>query len=355
MRIAQLVSNLHSVQPFAYHAIYSHVAWLTNGLVKTGHHVDLYGAGDSHVNAPVHSVWPTNTNSSIPDENIRRHYVHLLISKCISEASQYDIIHTHFSVLSGFYAPLSPVPVLNSIHSPVEESLKPIMAAQKNMRYISFSLAQRTTFPELNWVANIYHGVDTKLFTYNDQPEDYVLFMGRITEGKGVHHAIAAAKAAGLQLIIAGKSYVSEGYWHKEIEPHVDGKSVRYVGEAKFEDKIDYLRNAKALLFPVELDEVFGMAMIEAMACGTPVIGFRRGSVPEIVADGQTGYVVDTVEQMVTAIRNIDRISRQATRKRAEMLFSVEKMVTGYSRVYERILGETSYRKTNANTNKLTH
>ncbi|MBU2037487.1 glycosyltransferase, partial [Patescibacteria group bacterium] len=153
------------------------------------------------------------------------------------------------------------------------------------------------------------------------------------------------AKAANVPLIIAGRSYLTESYWQSQIEPHIDGKMVRYVGEADFEKKIEWLKNAKALLFPTQFDEIFGLVMIEALACGTPVIGWNKGSVPEIIQNKKSGYVVADIPEMIDAINNVDKINRNDCRKRAEIFFSAEKMVTGYVKNYERIIKEHSFRQ----------
>lgn len=340
MRIAQLVSNLHPVNARSNHAIYSHTGILADAFVEKSQDVTLFASSDSETKAKLHGVPPEEIVQADLPEAIRRHYTHSLISQCYNKAAEFDIIHSHFTLLSSFYSNLVKTPTVCSIHSPITEDLKPIIEQFKNNRYISFSLSQRKQFPELNWVANIYHGIDTNLFAYNEEPEDYFLYIGRITEEKGIHYAIEAAKAAGVKLLIAGRTYATEGYWHKHLEPHIDGKNVRYVGEANLERKIELYRNAKGLLFPTQYDEVFGLVMIEAMSCGTPVIGWNKGSVPEVVQDGETGYVVNSVEEMTEAIKKIDKISRKACRERVERLFSVEKMVQGYLKVYHRIVKE---------------
>jgi len=342
MKIAQLNSNLYKAEPNSNHAIYSHVAWLANGLVDLGNEVTLYGSKGSKVNCPIVSVLPGPASELKIEDSIRKYYTHLAVSKCYTNAESYDIIHSHLNLVPNFYSPLVKTPTVTSVHTPVNKDFYELMLKCSDANYISFSHAQRKTMPKLNWVANIYHGIDTKLFSFNPNPQPYLLYLGRVTEQKGVHLAIEAAKAAGLQLIIAGYSYQNEGYWHEQIEKHIDGKTVRYVGEADLEQKINYLKNATAILFPTHKDEPFGYVMIEAMSCGTPVIGFNRGPVPEVVADKKTGYVVDSVKGMVKAIKNIDKISRIATRERAEKLFSVEKMVTGYQKVYERIISENT-------------
>ncbi len=338
MRIAQLTSNFHKVSTVSTQAIYSHAAFLTNGLVERGNDVTLYGSGDSETKGKLFSV----TEGTIfgQPEDMRRSYLNLLISKCYENASNFDIIHSHFTLLSSFYTRFTQTPTIISVHSPIDEKLKPFISMYKDIYYVSFSLAQRKQMPELNWAANVYHGVDTKVFQYNETPQDYFFYLGRITEEKGVHYAIEAARAAGVKLIIAGLSYQDEGYWHNQIEKQIDGKLISYIGQADFETKIEYLRNAKALLFPTQYDEVFGLVMIEAMACGTPVIAWNKGSVPEVIQDGYTGYIVNNVDAMVKGIKNIDKINRQACRDRAERFFSVEKMVSGYEKVYLRTIEE---------------
>ncbi len=338
MRIAQLVSSLYPVGARSNQAIYSHVSTLTETFVGLGHDTHLYAAGDSQTAAKLHSVIGAAQEVRSLPADIQRYYIHSLISECYEHASDYDIIHSHFSLLSSFYVGLTETPTIISIHSPIREGIKPFLMRYRNHNYVSFSHAQREQMPELNWVANIYHGVDTELFAFNKFPEDYYLYLGRVTEDKGVHFAIEAAKAAGVNLVIAGRSYPNEGYWHKTIEPEINGKTIRYIGEADLEHKIEWLKNAKALLFPTQYDETFGLVMIEAMSCGTPVIAWNKGSVPEVVQDKQTGYIVDSVDGMVKAIKAIDKISRKETRERAEMYFSQQKMTSGYLKVYERII-----------------
>jgi len=347
MKIAQIISNFHNTSPLAKQAIYSHVAWLTNNLVNLGNDVTLFASGGSTTKAKLISVVENQTSElDIPDETKKR-YDHMLLSKCYSKASAFDIIHSHFTLLSSFYSTLVDTPTIQSIHSPITEDIKPFLSPFRANRYISFSLAQRKAMPELNWFGNIYHGVDTNIFSFNQKPEDYFLFLGRITEEKGVHLAIKAAKATGVKLIIAGRSYPTEGYWHKKIEKYIDGKNIKYVGEADFKTKIELYKNAKAVLFPTQYDEVFGLVMIEAMACGTPVIGWNKGSVPEIINNGKTGFVVKNIAEMARAISAINTISREETRKRAELYFSIEKMVEGYAKIYARIIEEKKYKKAN--------
>lgn len=345
MRIAQLVSNFHPVRETFNKAIGSHVAWLTNGLVSRGHDVHLFASSDSTTKATLHANTISLYGQNLPEE-VLKYYMLLNISKCYEYAQKHcDIVHSHYNLLSSFLSHASTVPTVISLHSPVTERIRPLLMHFKNERYISFTLAQRKQMPELNWYANIYHGVDTKHFSFNEAPEDYFLYLGRITEDKGVHLAIEAAKKAGVKLRIAGVSYPGEGYWQRFVEPHIDGETIRFFGEATYQSKVSLYRGAKALLFPTQVAEVFGYVMIEAMSCGTPIIGYNKGSVSEIVKDGQTGYVVSSVDEMVDAIKKIDSIDRKKVRQRAETYFSVEKMVKGYERVYKRVLEEVHFKK----------
>lgn len=346
MKIAQLVSCLHSVSPEANNAIYSHVGLLCDGLTNKGHAVTLYAAGDSKTKAKLISVYPKAISAS-PEvsERQRSLYFNWLISKCYENSNNHELIHTHFTLLSSFYRRLTKTPTVVSIHSPIDEEIKPFLLEHRKARYISFSLAQRKQMPELNWYANIYHGVDTEKFAFNPKPKDHFLYLGRVTEDKGVHFAIEAAKKAGVMLIIVGRTYQDEGYWHSHIEKNIDGVNIGYVGEQNMNQKIKLLQKAKALLFPTQCEEVFGYTMIEAMSCGTPVIGWNKGAVPEVIKHGKSGYIVNSVEEMVEAIKNIDKISREETRKRAENFFSIKKMITGYQNVYRRILDEINYKK----------
>lgn len=338
MKIAQLTSNFYSSAPNVNMAIYSHAAWLANGLTTHGNEVTFFGAGGSDVKAKTVTFPDKATLDMDMTDDMRRYYLHALISECYKRAADFDIIHTHLTLWPSFYSPLVKTPTVMSLHSPLPADIKQLVQKYKDHYYVSFSLAQRKKMPELNWVANVYHGVDTQLFNFNPHPQDYFLYLGRVTEEKGVHLAIEAAQAAGVPLLIAGHSYPKEGYWHDQIEQKIDGKMVRYVGEANLQAKIELLQNAKALLFPTQYDEVFGLVMIEAMSCGTPVIAWNKGSVPEVVKHGKTGYVVDSVQGMTDAIKSIDKISREATRERAITFFSVETMVSNYERMYVKII-----------------
>lgn len=338
MKIAQISASYTPVSERENKAIYSHVAWLIEGLVDKGNEVHLFASNKSKTSATLHSLDFIQGNQIAIEQ--KRYEQWGLLSDCYKKANEgmFDIIHSHFNVMSAFFCDVTKTPTLISIHSPIEQWMIPILRNYKHLNYVSFSLSQRSQLPELNWVANIYHGVDLDLFTFNEKSEEYALFLGRITSDKGTHHAIAAAGKSNIDLQIVGSSYQTEAYWHDEIAPHINGTSVRYLGEATLDEKIPILQKAKVLLFPIEWEEPFGYVMIEAMACGTPIIAFNRGSVSEIVKDGVTGFIVNTVEEMAEALKKIDTIDRREVRKRAEMFFSSKQMVDNYNIVYKRII-----------------
>lgn len=345
MRIAQLVNNFRKTLVTTNNSIYSHAALLTNGLRARNNDVTLYASGDSVTEGRLAAVTETNTAEMQVEDRVKKNLTHLLISKAYHEAENFDIIHSHFTITSSFYSDLVKTPTLQSIHLPITPDQELLLRKFKHHNYVSFTLAQRRAMPELNWVANIYHGLDLGEFQFNPHPQEYFLYLGRIAEDKGLHLAIEAAKAANVPLLIAGRSYQKDGYWHNSIEKHIDGKQIRYVGETGYDAKKDLLKNAKGLLFPSQVEETFGLSMIEAMASGTPVIAWDKGSVPEVVKDRTTGYIVSSVAGMVKAIQNVDKLNREESRKRVEKFFSADKMVTGYERVYLRLIEQAAKQK----------
>jgi glycosyltransferase involved in cell wall biosynthesis len=350
MKIVELGRDLHPMSNISNNAIYSHAASLSDGLSDMGHEVHVFCSNESVSRAIMHSSGePLSRVDAL--EKIKSYTTLSHISNAFEFAKKegVDIIHSHFTLLSSFFYRLLDIPTVLSVHSPISDDIRPFLEKYRDCRFVSFSLAQRKQMPELNWVANIYHGVDTSTFSFESEPEDYMLYLGRVTEEKGVHFAIETAKATGIPLKIAGPSYPNEGYWHKKIEPFIDGKLIQYVGHVNFFEKIKLLQKAKVVLFPTMYNEAFGYVMIESMSCGTPVIGFGNGSVPEIIKDGKTGYVVNNVQEMIEAVAKIDKIDRKVVRKRAEDLFSLRKMISGYERVFKRIVEEIKFKKEKIN------
>lgn len=339
LNVAQVAPTSKSISAHQNSAIYSHIANLVDGFSMKKYNVTLFANPASEVKGTVKSsVFHFDEASK---QSLSRYEQWGLLSDCYLEAKndEFDIIHSHMNIMTGFFSRIEKkTPTLISIHSPIEEWMKPVLLKHRDEKYISFSLAQRNQMPELNWYANIYHGVDTDLFAFEKEPEDYILFLGRITHDKGVHIAIEAAKAANINLRIAGRSYSTESYWNKMIEPHINGTTVRYVGEVSLEHKIKLIQKAKAVIFPTLYHEAFGYVLIEAMSCGTPVIAFPNGSVPEIVKDGRTGFLVKNEIEMIEAMNKISEIDRQKVRNRAEQFFSLKRMINHYESVYHRAI-----------------
>lgn len=345
MRIAEVAPINHRISPDSVYGIYSNVAYLCDGMVDAGNDVTLFAAKDAKTKAHVESVIKKNSRDmGLEDANVM-HLNHMNLSRCFQRARRFDIIHSHYSTIGTFYAPLVDTPVVHSVHNPLPQSFIDIKEYVKNQRFISFSLAQRRLYPDLNWIANIYHGVDQNVYTYSPKSKGYLLFLGRVIEEKGAHTAIEAAKAAGMRLIISGMSRHDESYWQKHIEPYIDGTTIQFVGPSDLKKKIKLLQGADAVLFPTRRNEPFGLVMIEAMSCGTPVIGFADGAVPEVIQDGVSGYVVDDTKEMIEAIKQLNKIQRSDCRKRAEMYFSKKKMVAGYLKVYQRVIDELQYKR----------
>lgn len=347
LKIAQIAPSRVPIDPNSNKAIYSHIGNLVNELSKKKHKLTLFAHHESETLGNLISANFSNDFNGEGKDSLTRYEQWGLLSDCYKMANnkEFDVIHSHLTMMTGFFSRIeNKTPTLISIHSPIEEWMKPILLKHKDEKFISFSLAQRNQLPELNWYANIYHGIDTSLFSFESEPEDYVLFIGRITHDKGAHIAIEAAKGANVPIRIAGRSYSTENYWHESIEPHINGNDVRFFGEVSLAEKIPLIQKARAIIFPTLYQEAFGYVLIEAMACGTPVIAFPNGSVPEIVKDGITGFLVNDKEGIVAALSKIDTIDRKKVRDRAEQFFSLKKMVSHYESVYQRLISETKYK-----------
>ncbi len=349
IRIAQIAPSGTPINAKENKAIYSHIGNLVDELTKKKHKLTLFAHPESETLGSLVSSNLSNDFTGQGKDNLSRYDQWGLLSDCYEMAKNkdFDVIHSHLTVMTSFFSRLEKkTPTLISIHSPIEDWMKPILLKHKEEKFISFSLAQRKQLPELHWYANIYHGVDTNLFSFEDEPEDYVLFIGRITHDKGAHVAIEAAKKSGVPIRVAGRSYSTENYWHQMIEPHINGKEVRFFGEVSLEEKIPLIQKARAIIFPTLYQEAFGYVLIEAMSCGTPVIAYPNGSVPEIVKDGVTGFLVNNKEEIIEALSKIDTIDRKKVRNRAEQFFSLKKMIAHYESVYKRLLNERRFKDT---------
>jgi glycosyltransferase involved in cell wall biosynthesis len=341
MRIAQLAPTYERVPPAAYGGTELIVHLLTEELVRRGHDVTLYATGDSLTAAHLRSVTPQPVRYGDWTDGLRHaEYLQLANAQaCFLDAAAgaFDLVHNHAGVEGLVLASSSRTPVLTTNHNPYAEPVKPIWDAYPWAHH-ALSSASAATFPSRGALPPIHHGIDVGSFTFGEHPEGYLLFLGRFSREKGAARAIDAARAADRPLVLAGKvDSADEAHFAADIEPHIDGDRVRYVGEADFAAKTRLLQGADALLFPIDWNEPFGLVMIEALASGTPVIGLRRASVPEVVEHEVTGFVVDDVGAMVDAIGQLGEIDRRVCREQAERRFDVSRMVDDYERHYDTV------------------
>lgn len=310
------------------------VSLLTEGLVERGIDVTLFASADSVTHAKLDAVCPRPLEEDPSlDPKV---WEALHIANAFEKADRFDLIHNHYDFLPLTYTGLFQTPVVTTIHGFSSDRIRPVYRRyDRRVVYVSISDADRD--PSLSYVATVYHGIDLAEFTLRDQPGRGLVCFGRIHPDKGVAEAVAVAEATGLPLVIAGIVH-DRDYFERDIAPHVDGDRIRYVGSLGPADRDELLGSALALLHLVEFDEPFGLSMVEAMACGTPVIARRRGSVPEVVDEGVTGFVVDDVAGAVGAVDRVRVLDRRAVRARCAERFSRDRMVADYIDVYERVL-----------------
>ncbi|AKB18558.1 MULTISPECIES: glycosyltransferase [unclassified Methanosarcina] len=310
------------------------VSLLTEGLVKRGIDVTLFATADSHTAGKLHAVCPSPYEED--KDMIIKVYEGLHISEVFERANEFDIIHNHFDYLPLTYSGLVDTPVVTTIHGFSSRKILPVYKKYNNSTYyVSISDASRCN--ELDYIATVRHGIDIESFPFKERPEDYLLFISRIHRDKGAKEAIEVAKKAGMKLKMAGFIGDSE-YFRNEVEPQIDDEQIIYEGHVSQEHKKELLSNARALLHMINYEEAFGLGVVEALTCGTPVIAINRGAMPELIMDGETGFLVNDVDEAVEAVQKVNSISRRKCRKSVEKRFSVGRMVDDYIRVYETIL-----------------
>ncbi|MBK1987535.1 glycosyltransferase family 4 protein [Sphaerospermopsis aphanizomenoides BCCUSP55] len=340
MRIAQIAPLWERVPPPAYGGIELVVGLLTDELVKRGHEVTLFASGDSLTLANLISVHPRalRLDSTVKDYSI---YELLNLALVYERCEEFDIIHSHTGHTPLAYTKLVKTPTVHTLHGIFTPDNEKIFKYAKKQPYISISDAQREPRLGLNYVATVYNGIDVSSYEFYPQPinEPYLAFLGRMSPEKGAHLAIEIAKQSGWQLKMAGKvDVVDVEYFEKEIKPHIDGKQIQYLGEANHAEKNVLMGGAVATLFPITWREPFGLVMVESMASGTPVIAMRMGSTPEVIADGETGFLCNHTQEFIQAIDRVERLNRYACRRYVETHFSVQQMTDGYEAVYQQIL-----------------
>jgi glycosyltransferase involved in cell wall biosynthesis len=266
-----------------------------------------------------------------------QYLISLIYQKAIEK--KLDLIHVHpVDRALPFGLAFKKIPIIYTLHDPVYPWRRDIfrLFKSKNQYYVSISDAQRKPAPDLNWAATVYNGLDLEIFPYSEKPKNQFLFLGRLLPTKGVAEAITAARKANVSLIIAGTPNKGS-YWERKIKPFL-GKNIKYVGNVPYEETHKYYGQARALLCPIQWEEPFGLTFIEAMACGTPVIAFNKGSASEVVKDKKTGFIVNSIGGMVKAIKNIDQIKREDCRAWVKQNFSLERMISNYEKVFLKIL-----------------
>jgi glycosyltransferase involved in cell wall biosynthesis len=340
MRIAQVAPLYESVPPSLYGGTERVVSWLTEELVLLGHEVTLFASGDSQTGAKLVPACPRALWRDPDCRETLPHHVRLM-ELVFADVSRFDLIHFHCDYLHFPLLRRCPCPSVTTLHGQLHgPDLKPMFDEYPEVPLVSISNDQRRPILGASWQATVYHGLPPDLHTFRERPGDYLAFLGRISPEKRLDRAIEIARLTGRTLKVAAKIYPDErDYFKQTIEPmlHEARSFVQFVGEVGGREKDEFLGNAYALLFPIDWPEPFGLVMIEALACGTPVIGWRKGSVPEIIADGQTGYVVDNIQQAVAAVQRVARLDRAACRKAFEECFDAARMARDYLAVYRRL------------------
>lgn len=336
MRIAVL-SPIHWRTPPRRYGPWEWVASLiTEALVRRGHDVTLFATGDSQTSARLRSVCPAPFFEPEGQHLERKLYEYLHSALPFESADEFDIIHNHYNVYPLVFSSFVRTPVVTTVEGFSSRGVADIMRRYAQTAFVSISLADRRHAPDAHWVANIYHGIPVETYPFGDASKGYLCFVGRIHSDKGVHTAIEVAEAAGIPFKIAGL-IADDHYFKTEIQPRLRPGRIDYLGELEDAEKKALFRDALAFLHLNAYPEGFGLAPVEAMACGTPVIAMDRGSMAEVVAHGETGFVVSTAAEAIHAVARVSSISRRACRERVEKHFTVSRMVDQYEDIYAQI------------------
>jgi len=336
LRIAHIAPVATTIPPPKSGSVETMTSLLTEGLVARGEDVTLFATADSRTSAKLTAIYP---HGYWHDENMWpwELYEMLNLAAAVERAGDFDIIHYEaaYYPMSLAYARLSPTPIVQTLHHSPSAAEVSLWSRYPEAPFVAISAEQARLLAGLNVVATVLHGIDTDNFIFRDHPDDYLLFLGRFTDGKGVLQAIEIAKRVGMRLILAA---AEDSYYREKVAPHVDGRHVVYYGEADFDAKVKLYGGARALLYPLQAREPFGLVLAEAMACGTPVAALDVGAVREVVDDGETGIVFDNLEQMVNELPRLFDLDRRRVRDRAVARFGAGRMVDEYLNVYRRIV-----------------
>ncbi|MFA5927015.1 MAG: glycosyltransferase family 4 protein [Patescibacteria group bacterium] len=346
MKIAMLAPFEEPVPPKKYGGTERVVHFLTEELVRRGHDVTLVATGDSITSAKIKPVFsrslrsdPLNVDPKVRDTN---KFIGLGRALEYLTDEKFDIVHNHLGWRLLPFLKLIDAPVVNTLHGPLGVAhQQSLYRAYADASYISISQSQRKPLPQLNYVANVYNGTRVEEFDYQGRSGDYYVFLGRMSPEKGPVQAINLAKQAGVKLIMAAKvDQADTKFFEREVAPLIDGNQIEFIGEVDHGVKNKLLGGAKALLAPIQWEEPFGLYFIEALACGTPVIAYKRGSTPEVIRNGETGYVCTTPEEMLRKMYDVEGLERRTCRDDVSMRFSTESMASGYLGAYQMALGE---------------
>jgi glycosyltransferase involved in cell wall biosynthesis len=346
MRILQLAPLWETVPPPAYGGTEAVVSVLVEELVRRGHEVTLWASGDSKTSAELSSIYHRSLRTAT-DLQDPSQYALLHAALSLRDAGSYDIVHNHIGETVMAMSHLVDTPMLTTMHCLITPDTKFIWDHYDGW-YNTISHSEKLTMPPVaggKYSGVVYNGIDVASFPYSERKDDYLLFLSRISPDKAPHLAIEVAKRLGRQMILAGKvdpNPIDEAYFNDVLAPLIDGKQVQYLGEADSRMKRELYEKAHALLLPLRWEEPFGLVIAEAMACGTPVVAFRRGAAPEIIVDGETGFLVDDVDEMVEATKKVGQIDPRRCRRHVEANFSPEHMADGYLRVYQQIMRQAT-------------
>ena len=342
MKIAQVAPLFESVPPAGYGGTERVVAHLTEALVDMGHDVTLYASGDSRTRGRLVPACKRalRLDPARPDWLV---WHTMMLDRVLADAGGYDVVHFHIDILQMPLARRCPRPYLTTLHGRLDlPDLVALHLCFADHPVVSISDAQRAPLPHARWCATVHHGLPLSLYTFNPRPRDYFAFVGRISPEKRLDRAIEIALACETPLRVAAKvDPADEVYFEREIRPRLDHPLVEWVGEIDDGQKNGFIGNARALLFPIDWPEPFGLVMIEALACGTPVIAYRCGSVAEVLEQGRTGFIVDSQEEAIAAARRVDTIDRSACRLSFESRFTAATMARRYVEVYARLGQQT--------------
>lgn len=344
MKIAQLAPLWERVPPPRYGGTELVVSLLTDELVRRGHEVTLFSTGDSQTLAQLEpgceqALQPLGV---LPPEYAI--YEQMQLSKVFGQANEFDLIHCHMDYAALPYARFTKTPVLHTLHNTFTSAREKIYIQHRQSNLISISNAQQRPELGLNYRATVYNAIATDKFTFYSQPDEppYLAFLGRMSEEKGPHLAIEIAKRSGWTLKMAGAlDYGNRKFFETQVAPHIDDKQIQFLGEADHQMKNELMGKAWATLFPITWKEPFGLVMIESMASGTPVIATSMGSTPEVIADGETGFLCNSVEECIEALSKVPSVDRKTCRSYVENNFSIKQMVDGYEAVYNQLLSES--------------